>query len=123
MQIEEDTVQAPEAKAKHPASALVSSWSWGRKLKSRWCRGVRAGQGRAGKAWVSWQKEHDMSGQGHNLSLAGNSWCTCFCTRVHTCTHTWRCGAGQAVYTTQALAQRGNGEQWCDGLATARLAE
>lgn len=52
MQIERDTLQDPEAKAKHLVSALGQQVGVGdRKLETGWHQEVRAGQERAGVSW------------------------------------------------------------------------
>lgn len=82
MWIERDTLQDPEARARH--SVLAPGQQVGvedRKLETGWRQEVGAGQERAGGALVIREKEKEGSGQSQNLRLAGNSWRTCVSVR------------------------------------------
>lgn len=74
MWIERDTLQDPEARARHPVSAPGQQVGVeDRKLETGWRQEVGAGQERAGGALVIREKEKEGSGQSQNLRLAGTA--------------------------------------------------
>lgn len=78
VQIEQDTVQGPEAKAKHRSPAPRQQVGVGNgNLKTGWCQKVRAGQERAQGALVIRGEEQENSDQSQNFWLAGSSCSSC----------------------------------------------